>query len=338
MTLIEVENPIVPYITQARVATTDAVSGASGYVREGVSRWIAFERKAERELRITCLFAVLRSHSGEIKTVLPADESLTPGIIYVLIAGLSGSVLTRTRAFPLRMITPPLFTLAAMPYFLPKTATNLRAYFSDLEDKYVPDVAEKHDMINSRLSMHYDMAKNKLGSAGEDASRWGDKAVKGIENSTGLRVGDVVRKGQERVQQQKEKMEGGLRVASGPVKMQTVGYVVETRPVAEIVAPVTAEHPANTINAGAAVERPTAVAASTPAAAVEALQAPAASASAAPTAAAPTASAPSQSAPKASVESVAAAPAAPRAASPKPDVDAPAKVAPTPKEQPKRLV
>ena len=284
-----------------------------------MSRWIAFERKAERK---SWQRAVLIP--GEIKSVLPADESLTPGIIYVLIAGLSGSVLTRTRAFPLRMLTPPLFTLAAMPYFLPKTATNLRSYFSDLEDKYIPDVAEKHDMINSRLSMHWDMAKNKLGSAGEDASRWGDKAVKGIESSTGLRVGDVVRKGQERVQQQKEKMEGGLRLpnASEPVKMQTVGYVVETKPVAEIVAPVTAEHPANSINASAAVEQPVAVAASTPAAAVAAVEAPAPVASTAPV--------------KAPVAATSA-PASP-VSSAKPDVDAPPKVAPKVREEPKRLV
>lgn len=190
----------------------------------------------------------------------------------------------------------------------------------------MPDVAEKHDLINSRLSMHWEMAKDKLGSAGEDASRWGDKAVKGIENSTGLRVGDVVRKGQERVQQQKEKMEGGLRIAHAaePVKMQTVGYVVETTPVAEIVAPVTPEHPANKINAAAVVERPTAVAASTPAAAVEAVEA---------VKAAPAASAPSVPAAVAAAVAPATTPSVA-----KPDVDAPAKVAPVPKEEPRRLV
>jgi hypothetical protein len=71
-----------------------------------------------------------------------------------------------------------------------------------------------------------------------------------------LRVGDVIRQGQEKVQQQKEKLQGTVKIGQEPVKVQTVGYVVETRPVAEIVAPVTPESPANAANALAEVERP----------------------------------------------------------------------------------
>lgn len=50
MTLVEVDNPLTPYIAQARVATTDALASTSAVVKTGVSRWIDFERKAEREL------------------------------------------------------------------------------------------------------------------------------------------------------------------------------------------------------------------------------------------------------------------------------------------------
>ncbi|ORX35784.1 apolipo protein O-domain-containing protein [Kockovaella imperatae] len=223
VTLIEVGNPISPYVAQARTSLGDAFSGASDYVQNGVSRWITFERKVERE----------------VKSVLPKDESLTPGIIYVLIAGLTGSVLTRTRAFPIRFLAPPLLTLAAMPYFLPRTSHNLRAYLSDVEDKHFPEIGASHDQLNARLAMHWDMLTNRLGSATQDAKGWGERAVQGIENSTGLRVGDAVQRGREKVAAEREKLKTMVPVtADGAASFETVGYVVEARPVAEIVRPV----------------------------------------------------------------------------------------------------
>ena len=137
---------------------------------------------------------------------MPKDESLTPGLIYVLIAGLTGSVISRTRAFPLRFLTPPLFTLAAMPYFLPKTSHNIRSYLSEVEDRHFPEFAASHDQLNAQLGMHWHQLTARLGSAGEDARGWGQKAVKGIEKNTGLRVGDVVSRGKEKLEAEKERI------------------------------------------------------------------------------------------------------------------------------------
>ena len=245
VTLVETQSPIAPYIARAREATAGALSGVSGYVEKGVSRWISFERSAEREYRrenarvnVYAMEKYLTLFVGEMKSVFPADESLTPGIIYVLIAGLSGSVLTRTRSFPLRLLAPPLLALVAMPYFLPKTSHNLRGYLSDLEDEHFPTFANRHDQMYTQVGMHWDMLRHRLGSAGNDAKGWGSKAVEGIESSTGLRVGDIVRKGKDKVEMQKERVQGRLKVGEEPVQLETVGYVVETKPVAEIVAPI----------------------------------------------------------------------------------------------------
>ena len=49
VTLVETPHPISPYIAQARETTTEALSGARGYVEEGVSKWIGFEKRVERE-------------------------------------------------------------------------------------------------------------------------------------------------------------------------------------------------------------------------------------------------------------------------------------------------
>ena len=130
--------------------------------------------------------------------------------------------------------------------------------------------------------MHWEMLKDKVGNVEQCAEGWGQKAIKGIESSTGLKVGDVIRQGQEKVERQKEKLQGNVKIGSEPVKVQTVGYVVETRPVAEIVAPVTSDTPATALNARAEVEKPAVIPAAAAAPAVAEAVAPAAAAPTAP--------------------------------------------------------
>lgn len=163
--------------------------------------------------------------------------------------------MTRTRSLPVRWLTPPLFTLAALPYFLPKTSHNLRSYLSNVEDRHFPEFAQRHDQFIGTAENHWEMLKDRVGSASTKAEGWGNQAVQGIEQSTGLRVGNVLKQGQEKIHQQRQKLDGGLRVPAEGIKMETVGYVVETKPVAEIVAPV--DPASHTLpNATAAVERP----------------------------------------------------------------------------------
>jgi organizing structure protein 2 len=178
---------------------------------------------------------------GEVKTVLPRDEALTPGIIYVLIAGLTGSVISRTRAFPIRFLTPPLFTVLSMPYFLPKTSHNIRQYLSQVEDRHFPEFAARHDQIMATSESHFEMLKDRVGGAGKDMSNWSKSAVEGIERNTGLKVGDVVRRGQEAAGKVRNEIE--TKLPSEGAKLERVGYVVEQKPVAELVRPVVAEAP-----------------------------------------------------------------------------------------------
>lgn len=174
--------------------------------------------------------------------MLPRDESLTPGIIYVLIAGLTGSVISRTRAFPIRFLTPPLFTVLAMPYFLPKTSSNIRQYLSDVEDRHFPEFAQRHDQIMSTSESHWEMLKDRVGGATKEVGTWSKGAVEGIERNTGLRVGDVVRRGQETASKVRAELERKApETKQGDLALERVGYVVEQKPVAELVRPVSAE-------------------------------------------------------------------------------------------------
>jgi organizing structure protein 2 len=119
-----------------------------------------------------------------------------------------------------------------MPYFLPKTAHNLRQYLSNVEDSRFPDFAAKHDSLNSNLETHWEMVKNRVGGAGKDVESWSRSAVEGIERGTGLKVADVVKRGQAAVDQIRDNADGK------GVQYERVGYVVEQKPVAEIVRPV----------------------------------------------------------------------------------------------------
>lgn len=161
---------------------------------------------------------------------------MTPGIIYVLIAGLTGSVISRTRAFPIRFLTPPLFTVLAMPYFLPKTSANIRQYLSDVEDRQFPEFAQRHDQIMATSESHWEMLKDRVGGASKDVGTWSKSAVEGIERNTGLKVGDVVRRGQEAASKVRTEIE--RKAPAEDVALERVGYVVEQKPVAELVRPV----------------------------------------------------------------------------------------------------
>ncbi|OXC64604.1 hypothetical protein AYX13_06029 [Cryptococcus neoformans] len=221
ITLVETHNPLVPYITQSRESVSNVLGDARTYVQSGVSKWITFERNVERE----------------VKSVLPPDEALNPGLIYVLVAGLSGSVLSRTRSLPVRFLAPPLFTLLAFPYFLPKTSHNVRKYLSNLEDKHFPEFAARHDHFVQTGVAHWGMLWGRIEDATEDAREWGHRAVEGVERTTGLRLGEAVSK----VEKEKERLveqERQRAVAVPAQKYETVGYVVEQKPVAEIVAPM----------------------------------------------------------------------------------------------------
>lgn len=204
---------------------------------------------------------------GEVKQIVSPDESLTPGLIYVAVAGLTGSVLTRTRAFPIRFLAPPVFALAALPYFLPKTAHNLRQYVSDAEDKHIPEFAEKHDRFNNALELHWQLALDKLRGAGNDVNTWSNKAVESVESATGLKMAEAVRVGQERVEaatarakreveraaaQAKDKAaetaasisaarETVKEAAAEPVELKTLAITIDNQPVAQIEVPLPAQ-------------------------------------------------------------------------------------------------
>jgi organizing structure protein 2 len=146
-----------------------------------------------------------------VKEIIPGDEPLTPGILYVGIATLTGSVIARNRknlccyyqagrslnryTFPgtilLRAVLPPSLFFLSLPYFLPKTSHNLSTYFSSLERKYFPSLAEQHDALSSSLSSATEGARKTLTSFRHDVRRRVDWGVGEIQRLTGLKFDEA---------------------------------------------------------------------------------------------------------------------------------------------------
>ncbi|KAF8456763.1 apolipo protein O-domain-containing protein, partial [Kalaharituber pfeilii] len=75
-----------------------------------------------------------------------SGEQVVPGSIYVLVTAMAGSILTRRRIWPIRILTPIVVATGASWYFLPLTTRNVGELLWHFEKK-VPAVAETHLQI-----------------------------------------------------------------------------------------------------------------------------------------------------------------------------------------------
>jgi len=228
--LIEAPHPLAAHIKVAREHTTDALSGVRAQVESVVDKWVGFERRVERE----------------VKSVLPKDEPLTPGILYIGVAGLAGSVIARNRNIVARLILPPALFLAASPYFLPKTSHNVRQYLARIEDAHFPELARQHDELVRSASSTFRSAVNRAEGLGVDVKSISGKVVRQVEDTTGLRLGEVLGRAQEIEQNVAREIERERHVRETSVeggKGEVIGVVMEATPVAQIVVPPASTEP-----------------------------------------------------------------------------------------------
>ena len=132
------------------------------------------------------------SHTDRIKSLIAPDEPLTPGILYVGVATLTGSVLARNRSLALRLALPPTLLLLSLNHFLPKTSANVAAYAGALEDAYLPALAEKHDIARAHSAMAWDRAKDAAAAGRERVGEGVLGAVVRLEEATGLKLQETM--------------------------------------------------------------------------------------------------------------------------------------------------
>lgn len=130
--------------------------------------------------------------ADRVKAIISPNESLTPGLLYVGVATLTGSIISRNRFILTRFIIPPLFLVASANHFLPQTTHNLSQYLGSLEDTYLPAVAQKHEVAKAHSLMGWEMLKESTQNARAQVNQTAVKAVEKIQGATGLKIKETL--------------------------------------------------------------------------------------------------------------------------------------------------
>ena len=144
--------------------------------------------------------------TDRVKAIISPNESLTPGILYVGIATLTGSIIARNRMLATRFLLPPIFVAASANHFLPETTGNLSSYFGSLEETYFPSLSEKHDIAKAHTQMTWEKVKDATASSREQLNRGAMTVVEKVQEVTGLKLKETLGWTGEKVEEQKQEI------------------------------------------------------------------------------------------------------------------------------------
>ncbi|KAG6849128.1 hypothetical protein H0H93_011075 [Arthromyces matolae] len=164
-------------------------------IQELVSRWIGVEHAIE----------------NRVKSIIAPNEPLTPGLLYVGVATLSGSILARNRILATRLLLPPLFLFLSAKHFIPQTTENLTSYLGSLEDTYFPTLAQKHAVANAHTQMTWDRLKDASKDGREWANRGAVTAVDKVQEATGLKLKETLGWHQAEIQRVEAKVSEAIK-------------------------------------------------------------------------------------------------------------------------------
>lgn len=157
-----------------------------------IDRWISVEEKVESEfyrfLLTTTPLLTIEPRTARIKSFRDPTEPLNPGLLYTGISALTTSVLTRSRALPIRILLPPAALASAFAYFLPGTASRVGSYAEELEDRYVPRFGEIRRTSVAHSGIAWERAKGGAAAGRESLNNGVKGIVESIEQGTGLNL------------------------------------------------------------------------------------------------------------------------------------------------------
>jgi organizing structure protein 2 len=125
------------------------------------------------------------SFTSTIRSLAPGKETgekIFPGVLYVLVASMAGSIITRNRNIILRASVPAAIGVGAAYAVLPITMRNVGDLVWTYEERY-PVLADAHLRTKARVSkfletgkahsqMSYYMVQDKVGEAREKMEDW----------------------------------------------------------------------------------------------------------------------------------------------------------------------
>lgn len=174
--------------TPARPTPTDRLAVEVGRVRLALYKLTASTEDAVNAA-LDRAFAAERTVSSTVASLHPAPETgekLMPGLIYVLVAGLAGSIVARNRGVVLRAAAPLALGVGAGWLVIPATMGNVADLLWKWEEK-VPAVAQAHVAAREGVQMGWRFVEvhSRL------AVNWVDDKVSGAREA----VDDWVKKG-----------------------------------------------------------------------------------------------------------------------------------------------
>jgi organizing structure protein 2 len=115
-----------------------------------------------------------------------SNEKVLPGGIYVLVAAMAGSILSRNRNILIRFVTPVITGVTAAHYVVPRTTENVGNLIWRWEERF-PAVRDNHLRISNRVRHFVETGKahSQMGLA------IAEEKVSGVRES----VEDWVKKG-----------------------------------------------------------------------------------------------------------------------------------------------
>jgi MICOS complex subunit MIC26 len=157
------------------------------------------------------IFTINSLFLDRVKALIAPDEPLTPALLYVGVASLSGSILARNRSVFTRFLLPPTFLLLSFKYFLPKTTQNVSEYAGSLEEEYFPSLAQKHSVAIAHSHMTWERVRE-AGMNGRDKLQGGlGSAARKVQELTGLKVHEALGRGTTIASEAAEKAEEALQ-------------------------------------------------------------------------------------------------------------------------------
>ncbi|KAF2660711.1 mitochondrial protein-like protein [Lophiostoma macrostomum CBS 122681] len=149
-------SPTTPY----RPTPTDRLA-----VQIGHARLFLYQQSTTAEsLLNSALTSALRlehSFTSTVRSLAPpasSSEKVVPGALYVLVATLAGSIVTRNRTILLRASVPAALGIGAAYAVLPLTMRNVGELAWAYEERY-PAVAEAHLVVRERVQRFLETGK-----------------------------------------------------------------------------------------------------------------------------------------------------------------------------------
>ncbi|KAG0142072.1 hypothetical protein CROQUDRAFT_663017 [Cronartium quercuum f. sp. fusiforme G11] len=172
LVLIKTELPLQAQVRTVRTELEAFRKHLGVGTQNGLERWLEVEKRV----------------SEKVRSLVDEREATPTAALYVAIGTLTGSIVSRRRAFPLRFLSPLAFFLVSSSQFVPHTSQNVKRYVFELQDRHFPGSARLRDQTTARVMEGVEWAralKERVWRRTEEAVRDGSGAV---ERLSGLKV------------------------------------------------------------------------------------------------------------------------------------------------------